>query len=89
MTNPILIPDLNAKIELLLRSDRFTIKTASELSKRMDIGPDYLSRFRNGSRAMPEEHLLKLCKIFGLEQREWYSDVETFGKRLGFSRKQI
>jgi transcriptional regulator with XRE-family HTH domain len=89
MTNRLLIPELGAKIELLLRSDKTEIKTNNQLCQKMNVGHDYLSRLKNGTRTLTEENFLKLCTIFKLLQKVWYEELESFGDRLGFSRKQI
>ena len=87
MANHIYIQDFGAKIDLLLRSDRFTIRTNTKLSETLGVEPDYFSRIKSGTRPLTEEKFLVLCGLFGLEQRAWLEDLETFGKRLGFSRR--
>lgn len=88
MVNNLLIPELSEKIELLLRSDKNAIKTNNQLSMKLGIGYDYLSRIKNGARTLSEENFLKLCGVFGLQQRDWFEDLEAFGQKLGFSRRQ-
>jgi transcriptional regulator with XRE-family HTH domain len=83
------IPNFGAKIDLLLRSDRFAIRTNAKLSEELGVEPDYLSRIKSGTRPLTEENFLTLCRLYNLEQRVWLLDIETFGKRLGFSRKQV
>jgi hypothetical protein len=89
MASHTLIPDLGAKIDLLLRSDRSEIRTNTHLYRALNITSDYLSRMQSASRPLTEEKLLRLCDIFNLKQKDWYVDLETFGKQLGFSRKEI
>jgi transcriptional regulator with XRE-family HTH domain len=83
------IPDLGTKIDLLLTIERNDIGSSNALARRLDIGVDYLSRLKNGSRRLTEEKFSELCKVFGLSKLEWYQELEAFGEKLGFSRKQI
>lgn len=83
------ISDFGAKIDLLLRSDSNEINTNAQVSKHLRIHPDYLSRMKNGTRPLTEHNFIALCDLFDLTQSQWYEDVETFGKHLGFSRKLI
>lgn len=82
------IDDFAAKLDLLLKSDRGDVRTTSRLVGRLGVHKDYLSRLRGGSRPVTEEILLKLCDIFEMSQRDWFDDLDTFGSRLGFSRRQ-
>lgn len=83
------VPDLGAKLDLLLRSGRYGIQSNAKLSEALGIGQDYLSRLRGGTRILTEENFLRLCKIFDLEQRVFLDDLETFGKRCGFTRREV
>lgn len=89
MPGHVLVPDLGAKIDLLLRSDKGTFRRQVDLSAALGIEPDYLSRIKRGSRGLTEENFIALCDIFDLQQRQWFDDLETFGNRLGFSRRQV
>jgi|SRR6185295_1335675 len=89
MAHNITVPDLGDKIDLLLRSDGSPVRTGTQLSNELDISPDYLSRLKSGTRILTEELFGRLCEVFTIKQKEWFDDVDLFGKRLGFSRKQI
>jgi len=90
MGQHIKIDDFGAKVELVLRSDKAAIKTRAELLKKLpNIQPDYFTRIVKGQRPLSERIFLDICNALGFDQKEWYSDLETFGIRLGFSRHQI
>lgn len=89
MPTHIPVPDLGAKIDLLLRTERKGIRSNSALSRLLEIEADYLSRLKNGTRVLTEKKFLELCDTFDVTQKEWFEELEVFGERLGFSRKQI
>ncbi len=89
MNNPTNIPDLGEKITLLLKSGRTSVNTEAQLLIGLGIGKDFLSRIKGGTRNLTDERFVKLCKLFNIEQKEWYSPLEAFGSKLGFTRYQI
>ncbi len=89
MSEYVSIPDFGAKVDLLLRSDSTEVSTNAQISKHLKINPDYLSRMKNGTRPLNDHNFIELCHLFKLKQSQWFDDLETFGKYLGFSRKLI
>lgn len=89
MSSPSNIPNLGEKIALLLKSDRTAVKTEAQLIHGLGIGKDMLSRIKSGTRVLSDDRFVKLCKLFNLEQKEWFSPLEVFGAKLGFTRYQI
>ena len=87
MSSPTNIPDLGEKIALLLKSGRTDVKT--ELQLLHGIGKDMLSRIKGGTRVLSDDRFVKLCGLFNLEQKEWFSPLEAFGSKLGFTHYQI
>ncbi len=83
------IPDFGNKLELLLRTGAKDIRTASELSKRLDIGPDILSRMKKGTRTVPQHVFSKLCQIYDIDDSTWFSDLNSFGRDLGLTPQKV
>lgn len=89
MSSPTNIPDLGEKIALLLKSGRTSVKTESQLLQGLGIGKDMLSRIKGGTRVLSDDRFVKLCDLFNLEQKEWFSPLDAFSSKLGFTRYQI
>lgn len=84
------IADIGDKIELALKSDTTPVKTRRGLLEKLPgVEPDYFSRLMGGSRRMSEHIFIRICDALQIEQKAWYDDLETFGRRLGFTRRQI
>ncbi len=83
------IPDFGKKLDLLLKTGTKNIRTASQLSKLLEIGPDILSRLRNGTRTVPQRVFSKLCNIYEIEESVWFLDLEAFGRHLGIAAQKV
>lgn len=83
------IDSIGEKISLLLRSDRFKIKREVDLKLALGIEDDYFTRIKNGTRPLSESIFIKLCNVFGIEQRRWFDSLAAFGEYLGYSRFEI
>ncbi|GJQ61145.1 MAG: hypothetical protein SCALA702_01980 [Melioribacteraceae bacterium] len=83
------VPQIGLKLDLLLRTGKQGIKTASALSKRLNIAPDHLSRIKNGTRSIPDEVFLELTNIYQIEQKIWFENLEVFGQSLGLSSQEV
>jgi hypothetical protein len=84
----VFVMDLGAKIEVLLY---LTGMTDKQLRSRLGLNPDYYSRIKNGSRLATPVVFRRLQKSLDPESRitTWNQDLETFGRELGISRRQI
>jgi hypothetical protein len=87
------ISHFGEKLELLVRSGKTSFRRVSDIARAIDnIGTDYFSRIKGGSRRVPERVFIKiveLTKESGLIAADWYDDVHTFGNKLGLTLRQI
>lgn len=74
---------------LVMRSDRSEVTTEAQLLLQLNIGKDYLSRIKSGTRVIPDNKFVKLSEIFKLSQKDWFLPLAQFGEKLGLSRYDI
>jgi len=82
------IPDLSEKIVLLLKSGRTEAKTETQLIHGLGIGKDLLSRIKGGTRILTDDRFVKLCELFNLEQKEWFSPPEDLANPINDEERE-
>lgn len=83
------IPDFGGKLDILIKTGAKDIRTASQLSKLLNIGPDVLSRLKKGTRTVPQRVFAELCKIYEIDESAWFSDLNSFGHSLGLTPQKV
>jgi hypothetical protein len=63
--------------------------TNMELGDRLGISDDYVIRLKSGARRLTQKRFVKLCELLQPDEAAWRADLESFGKKLGYSRDEI